>query len=306
MAWQVRPNVSPIAVLTLLECVTEIASALDDFVQIARHDTPSRTLMVVKTRQISLALRKILLDGNGSLLKRCVENPGMHPLKTPIETAKALFKTETFPGQSLVMSFADGSSRNLNIPAFRHTVSIHPLYGITHETEDRSVLASPFDFAAKTVRFSKWMSKKILQVNGMQFDTKSLLHLVAVNEGAHTNERLPMVGAVLPDEDNAARYSAVDGVKFGVFSYMHFFSLFSGLYIVFRVRDILDHLAAANSDPRVSEMCQLIDLYPRNFPNYIYASVSIAANPFFVLGKQGELVGDYSEDILTTMKIPQA
>ena len=306
MLWQIRPSVHPITVLTLLECVTEIAWALEEFGQIARQHTPSGTLMLAKTRQISVALRKILLDANGSLLKRCIGNPEMHPMEAPIEETGTLRGTQSFKGQKLVVNFADGSSSNLKIPAFDHTVSVQPLYGISHESESRSILTSPFDITAKTVKFSRWMNTKLLEIRGMQFDTRSVLHLMAVNEGAHTNERLPFIGPVLPDEDNDARYSVIDGIKFGVFSYIEFFSLFTGLYLVNRVRETLGSVASTNSGPRAKEMCQLIHLYPRNFPLRMNSSVSITTNPFYVLGKRGELVGDYSREISTTMRIPEA
>ena len=230
----------------------------------------------------------------------------MHPMKAPVGNAKTLRRTESFKKQEYVLNFADGSSSTLKIPVFDYIVSVHPLYGINHESENRSVLTSPFDFTAKTVKFSKWMNTKILEVNGMQFDTRSVLHLMAVNEGAHTNERLPFMGPVLPDEDNDARYSAIDGIKFGVFSYIQFFSLFTGLYLVSRVRETLGSVASTTNEPRAKEMCQLIHLYPRDFPLHMNSSVSIATNPFYVLGKQGELVGDYTRGISTTMRIPEA
>ena len=304
MLWQIRPSVHPISVLTLLECVTETASALEEFGQIARQRPPSGTLMLTKTRQISVALRKILLDRNGSLLKRCIENPEIHPMKTPPDNARTLRATQSFKEQEYVLNFADGSSSTLKIPAHDYVVSVHPLFGVSHESESNSVLTSPFDCVAKTIKFSKWMNTKILEVNGMQFDTRSVLHLMAVNEGAHTNERLPMMAPVLPDEDNDARYSAIDGIKFGVFSYIQFFSLFTGLYLVNRFREVFGPGALTSNDPRAKEMCQLIHLYPRDFPLLMNSSVSIATNPLYVLGKNDELVGDYSRGISTTMRIP--
>ena len=303
--WQIRPSVHPIPVLTLLDSVTEIAYALGEFAQIARQPMPSGVLLLVKARQISVALRKILLDGNGSLLKRCIENPVIHPLKTPPADSKTLRATQSFNKQDLVLTFADGSSSNLNVPEYDHMVTVHPLYGITHESESRSVFASPFDPEADTVKFSKWMSAKILEVNDMQFDARSVLHLMAVNEGAHTTERLPFMGPILPDEDNDARYSAIAGIKFGVFSYMHFFSVFAGLYLVQRIRETLGPIASRYDDSRVKEMCQLIQLHPRSFPLQMNCAVSIATNPFFVLGNHGELVGDFSQGVSTTMRIPE-
>ena len=304
--WQIRPSVHPITVLTLLECVMDIAIALEEFAQIARQQTPSGTLMIAKTRQISVGLRKILLDGNGSLLKRCIANPEMHPMRVPVENAKTLRVTQSFKKQEITLNYADGSSRTVKAPGFNHIVSVHPLYGINHESEKKSVLTNPFDVTANTVKFSKWMNTKIVEVNGMQFDTGSVLKLMADNEGAHTNERLPMLGPVLPDKDKNARYSAIDGIKFGVFSYMQFFCLFVGMYLVNRVRETLSSVASTNHDPRTNEMCQSILLYPRAFPHLMNSSLSIASNPLYVLGKDDQLVGDYSQGISVTMRIPEA
>ncbi len=302
--WQIRKNVHSITVLTFLECLIEIASALEEFGQIARQNSISGSLLLAKTRQISVGLRKILLDGNGTILKRCIENPEMHPMKAPPRNAKTLRATQTIKKQRLVLTYAVGSSKALELPAYDHLVKVHPLFGITHESENRSVLTSPFDLAARCVKFSKWMSIKLLEVNGVEFDARSVLHLMAVKEGAHTNERFPMMGPVLPDEDNDARYSAIDGIKFGVFSYMQFFSLLAGLYLVNRSREALGPGALANIDARAEEMRKLIHLYPRDFPLLLNCKVSVATNPFYVLGKNDELVGDYSRGISTTMRIP--
>ncbi len=303
--WQIRQSAHPIPVIALLECLAEIAYALEEFGQIARHHTTSGALLLAKTRQISVALRKTLLDGNGALLKRCIENPAMHPLQAPADDAKTLRATQMFKEQQFVLNYADGSSSTLKIPAHDYVVSVHPLFGITHESETRTVLTIPFDMSAKTVKFSKWMNTKILEVNGMQFDARSVLHLMAVKEAAHTTERLPMMGPVLPDEDNDARYSAIDGIKFGVFSYMQFFSLLTGLYLVGRSRKAFVPGVLASTDPRADEMCQLIHRYPRDFPFAMNSAVSIATNPLYVLGKKGELAGDYSQGISTTMRIPE-
>ena len=304
--WQIRQSVHPISVQALLECLVEIASALEEFGQIARHHPTSGELLLVKTRQISVALRKIILDGNGSMLKRCIENPEMHPMKAPAENAKTFRSTQSFKEQECVLSFVDGSSKTLKIPEHDYVVAVHPLFGINHESESKSVFTTPFDFTARTVKFSKWMKTKILEVNSMQFDARSVLHLMAVNEGAHTNERLSMMGPVLPDEDSDARYSAIDGIKFGNFSYMQFFSLFTGLYLVRRFREALGPGALTNIDLRAKEIIQLIHLYPHNFPLLMGSSVSVATNPLYVLGKNHELVGDYSRGISTTMRIPGA
>ena len=196
--WRFRQGVNPISVLALLECLVEIAYALEEFGQIARQHTSSGSLWLAKSRQVSVALRKTLLDGNGSMLKRCIENPAIHPMRPPVDNAKTLTATQSFKEQEYGLNFADGSASTLIIPAHDYVVTVGPLYGIDHESETRSILTTPFDLTAQTVKFSKWMNAKILEIDSMRFDAKSILHLMAVKEGAHTSERLPMMGPVLP------------------------------------------------------------------------------------------------------------
>ena len=304
--WQIRQRVHSISVLALLECAVEIASALEEFGQTAHQNTVSVPLLLAKTRQISVALRKIILDSNGVMLKRCIENPELHPLKAPRVDAKTLRAKQTFEEQEFILAYADGSSKAVKVPAHDYVVLVHSLFGIDHESENKTVLTIPFDLSAKTVKFSKWMKTRILEINDMQFDVRSVLHLMAVNEGAHANERLSMMGPVLPDGDNAARYSAIDGIKFGIFSYMQFFTLFVGLYLINRLRGAFTPGELASIDSHAEEMCRLIHQYPRDFPLIMHSTVSIASNPLYVLGKGDELVGDYSRATSTTMRIPRA
>ena len=305
MSWKIRPNARSTSVLKLVECVAETAISLEEFAQITTQPTPSVTILNAKTRQISVAIRKVILDGNGSLLKRCIDNPEMHPVKEPAENSKTLTAIQSFKKQTHELGFADGHSRTYVIPAFDYKVTVHPLYGISHEPQGNSILASPFDLQAKPIRFGKWIKTKTLKIDDMQFDVRSILNLMAVNEGAHASESHPMMGPVLPDEDNDSRYSAIDGIRFGVFSYLHFFTLFTGLYLVHRFREVLSSGALPETDPRIADMCELISSCPRSFPASISTKVSIAANPVFVLGENRELVSDYSGGVSTIMRIPK-
>ena len=304
-SWGIRPSARSTSVSKLVECMAETAMSLEEFASQTLQPTTSMTLLIAKTRQVSVSLRKMLLDGNGFLLKQCIDNPAMHPLKEPAKSAKTLTATQSFKKQDHRLDFTDGSSRSYCIPAFDHKVTVYPLYGISHEPAGNSVLASPFDLGVKTIKFSKWMKTKVLEVDGMQFVVRSVLSLMAVNEGAHANESHPMMGPVLPDEDKDSRYSAIDGVRFGVFSYMQFFSLFTGLYMVHRFREVLNSRSLPGTNPRMREMCELIFSYPQNFPSSINTRVSIVAHPLFVLGHNLELVSDYSRGVSTIMRIPK-
>lgn len=66
--WKIRPHARSTSVLKLVECMAEAAVSLEEFAQITTQPTPSIAMLIAKTRQISVALRKMLLDGNGSLL----------------------------------------------------------------------------------------------------------------------------------------------------------------------------------------------------------------------------------------------
>ena len=88
LGWEIRTNVNHQFLYNFLECVMEISHALQG---LAGNWKPGKTakvvvqgpLMISATRRISTAVRKIMLDGNGSLLKRCVDRPDIHPLKAP-------------------------------------------------------------------------------------------------------------------------------------------------------------------------------------------------------------------------------
>lgn len=302
--WRMRQRVSPMAAMALLECVAELAYALDEFQNIARANTDSAILLLVKIRQISVTLRKILLDGNGAMLKQCIDNPEMHPMQAPASNSKTLTAKKRFEKEQYTLNFEDGSSTKLRIPAYDYVVSVQPLFGISHESETSSILTMPFDLTGQGVKFNKWMTTNVLQVDEMQFDIRSLLRLLAAKEGAHSDPSPAVMGPTLPDESRDARYAAIDGVKFGLFSYMHFFALFTGLYLVARSREAVRSYELSSAEPGAEQACEVINHYPQEFPSAISCPVSIDTSPLYVLGEDLQLVGDYSRGISTTMRIP--
>ena len=160
--WEIRPNVSQQALYNLLECVMEIAQAVKGLGGTWKPGTTtaskvSSPLMVSTARRISTSIRKILLDGNGSLLKQCVVEPNIHPLRAPDSRGPLNF-VRHFEEQRYTLGWADGVSRDITVPAFDHTTTIHPLYGVRHMAGMKFGLYNPFDHYAEPVKFQRWMN----------------------------------------------------------------------------------------------------------------------------------------------------
>ena len=305
--WRLRNNIHPRDVLQLLEPVSDVAVNLEEFVQHSRkvNEFP-QVILPLKIRQTSVGLRKILLDGNGGLLKMCVENPRFHPLRPPKESAKSMVCEFGVPSLGpLAVTYADGQTSEFTVPEFNHTITIRPLYGVEFVEDGMSLLSNPFDLDAEPVKFSRWMNTQVLEIREVKYNAESLLRTMANREGAHTNRKSSVMGPVLPDMDKRESHSTIDAIKFGLFSYMQIFTLFTGFYVVLMAREMLDSLESEfDLDPMAVEMIRFISRYPTDeFPT-IRAPVSESFDPLVVLGNDGELVGDYTSDLKTTMKIP--
>ena len=159
VGWDIRPTVSQQALYNLLECVMEIAQAVKGLASTwqpgAKTEcTVSSPLMVSTARRISTSIRKLLLDGNGSLLKQCVIEPNIHPLRSPNSSGPMNF-VRHFEEQRFILGWADGVSRDITVPAFDHTTTIHPLYGVRHMAGMKFGLYNPFDHDAEPIKFQK-------------------------------------------------------------------------------------------------------------------------------------------------------
>ncbi len=170
VGWEVRPNVSQQALYNMLECVMEIAQALRGLTNGWQPGTVatsfvSSPLMVSTARRVSTSIRKLLLDGNGSLLKRCVADLDIHPLRPPHRSPSMNF-IRHFDEQRVTLGWADGVSRDVTVPALDHTTTIHPLYGVRHIGGIKFGLYNPFDHDADPIKFQKWMNTRVIEIDG--------------------------------------------------------------------------------------------------------------------------------------------
>ena len=310
VGWEVRPNVSHQALYNMLECVMEIAQALRGLANGWQPGTVatsfvSSPLMVSTARKVSTSIRKLLLDGNGSLLKRCVADLDIHPLKPPHRSPFMNF-IRHFDEQRFTLGWADGVSRDITVPALDHTTTIHPLYGVRHIGEIKFGLYNPFDHDADPIKFQKWMNIRVIEIDGHQFRAEQLLRDMSNKEGAHIedNQALMVPEDLNIDKDKNTLHRLTNGVRFGSMTYLQIFSLFTGLYLVNRTRGMLKRLPFPADNQAVFYICEVITQSPRSITTG-NADIQFNSYPLAVLGHDRALRGDYSSGIQSTFKVPE-
>ena len=307
--WEIRPNVSQQALYNLLECVMEIAQAVKGLGStwqpgMTTTSQVSSPLMVATARRISTSIRKILLDGNGSLLKQCVVEPNIHPMRS-LDRLGPMNFVRHFEEQRFTLGWADGVSRDITVPAFDHTTTIHALYGVRHLAGTKFALYNPFDREAEPVKFQRWMNTRIIEIDGHEFRAEQLLRDMSNKEGAHIEDNQAML---VPydlniDRDRNTLHRLANSVRFGSMTYLQIFSLYTGLYVANRVRPMLGHLPFPEGNPAVEYICEAIAESPRSIETD-NADVQLNSFPLAVLGHDRQLQGDYSSGIRSTFRAP--
>ena len=117
------------------------------------------------------------------------------------------------------LGFADGKRTTVQIPEYEQRTTIHPLYGVRHESGQTFIFDMPFNTDARPQKFKAWMNSKVLQIDDVTFTAKDLLREIANNEGAHLGESkklsMPDASSLTFDNVKNQRYKAVNTVKFG-------------------------------------------------------------------------------------------
>ena len=302
--WTFRDSVNTERVFDFLLCVVEIIDTLNDLKDAT--DTIGGLTALSSARRISISIRKLLLDGNGYLLKSCFSDPNLHPLKAPSPNDRPITFVEKFNRPTMELGFADGKRTTVEIPEYEQRTIIYPLYGLRHESGQTFILEMPFDLQALPLKFKSWMNTKVLQIDDLTLTAKDLLREVANNEGAHLSENkklaMPDGSSLTFDNLKNTRYRAVDAVKFGGLSYAHNFVICTGLYIANRSRTIIDLLPFPETNKAIASICEKIGNSPTTIcgrgqmENQTYHSIVLGND----LKVRPESFGGYS----TLMKIP--
>ena len=204
------------------------------------------------------------------------------------------------------LGFADGKRTTVQIPEYEQRTTVHPLYGVRHESGQTFIFDMPFNTDARPQKFKAWMNTKVLQIDDLTFTARDLLREIANNEGAHLGESkklaMPDASSLTFDNVKNQRYKAVNTVKFGGLSYAQNFVICTGLYIADRSKTILDHLPFSEPNEAIDEMCKKILGSPSKITgrgemeNQTYHAVVLDHD----LNVRPESIGGYS----TLLKIP--
>lgn len=318
--WTIQPNVDSFTFGQFTECIADIAESVDSIHKIWLRGQSNRPSLNRSARNISVAIRKIVLDGGGYLFKNCVE-PRLHPLKHPKTGRREGLRrdelVERIEGMSISYTVGESVKENtFNAPAHEHRTVVNPLYGLHRTGKERYRLDNLFDLSVQPMKYGRWLNLKALQVGDDVLSTERILRLLANYEGAHIesnemtrfNASLP-VDVKLPDRQDELYRKGV-WITFGGVSYLHVFTLLVGVYLVKMMKGTLkrypeeiskrfhvSHLSESilQSPSRIASPTLLLE---KSFNmGLLLQSSGDADNPF-------ELVGDFGKPGITTIQIP--
>lgn len=224
-------------------------------------------------RQMSVSIRKLLLDKEGKSIKQAISEPLMYPLdgeKNKHRKATLTWKTPPINGY---LAFKNGKQEKIDIPVREYKIQFGRLYGITF-LDDACAVYSPFDHSIPPIALDEWLALKVLQVNSVSYKIQDLLRLVTNFEGAHREFTLPILigGGFDPEqhgEGNKMKYELASAVRFGGFTYPHLIVLFTGIQIIDQIQDLIRfHTQCAPNDPVPSNILALkrqVDHLQTNF-----------------------------------------
>lgn len=302
-SWAFRKSANTEQVFAFLLCVVDMIDALNEL-RSANSDTAGYQT-ILSVRRISVQLRKLLLDGNGRLFKKCLLDPTLHPLKLPSNNEATTFVQE-FKSNSMTFVFADGGEASIEVPEYEQRTTIHPLYGIRHYKDQEFVMEMPFNRDIEPITLKAWMNTKVLQVDDFVFTAKDLLREIVNKEGAHLEDgkklSMPDGSSLSMDNAKSKRYKSVNAIKFGGTSYAHYFTLCTGLYIASLSKTLIDDLPLDKGERVVASICDKISDSPNGFTgrgqmeNQTYHAIMLDSDRKL----RRDSIGDYS----TLLKIP--
>ena len=314
--WHINPLANSHNSWQFAECIADIAESVSRVNDLLAKGQLTTHSFRRAARDISVAIRKIMFQGNGHLFKTFVK-PTLHPLKKPRNELLPDVIIESHGGMAIKFTVGgSGIERTKAIPPYEHRTVVNPLYGLRKTGDQLYQLDNPFDLSQRQIKFKRWMKTKVLQVGEDEMTVMSILKLVANKDGAHADSSeetylsasLP-VPVRLPD-DNDELFRKGHWVTFGGISYLHIFTVLVGVYLVTMMNETLkhipderkrrlqiDHLSRTIAKcPAEIRGCQMM-LEKRYSIGTVVDSKTDLNNPF-------ELVGDYKKVGTTTIQIP--
>ena len=256
------------------------------------------------SRRVSIGVRKILLDTNARLFKSCIYNPKVNPLKRPGK--RTLVCTQEYKEVNYIIGRQGKGERRYTIPSYQHVTELHSLPGIELQGKGKCTITTPFDDNQTPIKFTRCLAETILQVDTSTYTVEQLLRIMADNEAAHINPSIPMVTPDVPMEQignrTEARYTMTNVLIFGVLTFPQILTMYTGMYIKNRVREMLSLEELRKKIPKCVEIQQRL---ARSLDHIrINATVSTNMHPMVLFGEGDEIRGDYREGITTKIQMP--
>ena len=315
--WEIQSGMDSFTFELFAECMADIADSVKQINALCREGQLETHSLNRAARNVSVAVRKLMFDGNGYLFKECVE-PLLHPLKDPKKRPRKGLRAdvlvERIGGMSIDYTLGESEEhRTYDAPAYEHRTVVNPLYGLRRIGKEQYQLDDPFDLSRQPIKYGQWMNIKVLQVGDAVLSAERILQLLANYEGAHVESnqmtRLNASSPVdmkLPDRKDEL-YRKGTWITFGGVSYLHIFTLLVGIYLVNMMKETLKGVPEETSNRlRMTQM-----------PGSILRAPSRIATPGLLLkkgfnmgmvlqstGDSFELVGNHEKPGITTIQIP--
>ena len=311
--WKEKERASELSLQNLAHCILDIREATKvlGYKDEIKND-PQYLLLKQMVRKVSVAVRKICLDGGGRLLRQCVLSPQLHailPINGRVQQLRINQERAAYKGFA---KFEDGNETEFEFPKAMHEVTVRSPPGIVFGEEGACIVLPPFDKTGKGVKPAKWLKQEVIQIDSVVYTAENLIRLVANLEGAHTNELIPFVVSGLnfdqAGKGNEIQYKMINVVLFGGLSYAQYFVLYTGVQIMYQASYIT---AAVLNRERKGPEYKKIERPPKDTPAVIHqpvfdTKISYGGNPMFVFGRDGKPDPREGSITKTLMQTPQS
>ena len=263
-SWVLNARAHPLTVNKTIDCIVEIIGAIRNLTERKELIGANEGWRIIQAlvRQLSVPVRKLCIDDRGSLLKGVVVNPMFHQLGG----IKGKFRRTTIkwrvPKREWVLGYEDGRRENVVVPETEHEIEIGRLYGVEFLEDGWCRIGIPFDLVSEPIQMDDWLKYKVLQVNSVGYTLKDALKLVADYEGAHTNDLPAFIAVGVNPEDidkgRNMKYRLTNAVHFGCLSYIQLVTLYTGLYVIRRIQELIEENGYSLNGVDVKELANLL------------------------------------------------
>ena len=313
--WEIRPQADDFIFRLFAECVADLADPLNRIDDLFAAQMLTSHALRKAARDMSVAIRKLMIDNNGHLFKTCVHQPSLHHLKRPPNADVSDLFSENINGMRIHYRIAGSDQpQTFKGPGYEHQTVVHALYGLVRVGCKRYRLGELFDFSRRTEKVNRWMNHRVMQVDGQVLKARDLLHILAVKEGSHVEldemTRLAMSAPVdLKIADKRGEmYRKANLITLSGVSYLHVFTILVANYLVNMMKVTLVHLPERRRR-LISYISDTLLNSPSRLPS-IELTLEKQFGICIVLKNKGsendpiEPVGNYDAPGLTQVQIP--